>query len=298
MKLIIVSGRSGSGKSTALHVLEDLGYYCIDNLPIGLLSPLTREALNSAEARQHIAVSIDARNLSGDIANFETLYNQLQHPHLSLEIIYLDAADQMLLQRFHATRRKHPLSTPERSLSEAIKDEKALLEPIARLADLHIDTTERSMYELREMVRERVVGRGAQQMALLIQSFGYKHGVPVDSDFVFDVRCLPNPYWDPSLRGYTGLDPAIQAFLESQSDTGRLLGDLKDFLDQWLPSFHNVNRSYMTVSIGCTGGQHRSVYMAEQLAGHFAHYFSNVQVRHTELPEHRETSLGEDGTSS
>lgn len=298
MKLIIVSGRSGSGKSTALHVLEDLGYYCIDNLPIGLLSPLTQEALNSTQARQHIAVSIDARNLSGDIANFETLYNQLQHPDLSLEIIYLDAADQMLLQRFHATRRKHPLSTPERSLSEAIKDEKTLLEPIARLADLHIDTTDRSMYELREMVRERVVERGAQQMALLIQSFGYKHGVPVDSDFVFDVRCLPNPYWDTSLRGYTGLDAPVQAFLEAQPDTNRLLDDLKTLLDQWLPGFHNVNRSYMTISIGCTGGQHRSVYMAQQLARHFAERFSNVQVRHTELPEYRETSLGEDDASS
>lgn len=294
MKLIIVSGRSGSGKSTALHVLEDLGYYCIDNLPIGLLSPLTREALNSPEARQHIAVSIDARNLSGDIANFETLYNQLQHPDLSLEIIYLDAADQILLQRFHATRRKHPLSTPERSLSEAIKDEKVLLEPIARLADLHIDTSERSMYELREMVRERVVGRGAQQMALLVQSFGYKHGVPVDSDFVFDVRCLPNPYWDTRLRGYTGADEPVQTFLEHQPETGPLLNDLRDFLDRWLPGFHNVNRSYMTISIGCTGGQHRSVYIAEQLAAHFVTRFSNVQLRHTELPEHRETSLGED----
>ena len=298
MKLIIVSGRSGSGKSTALHVLEDLGYYCIDNLPIGLLSPLTQEALNSAEARQHIAVSIDARNLSGDITNFETLYYQLQHPELSLEIIYLDALDQMLLQRFHATRRKHPLSTPERSLSEAIKDEKALLEPIARLADLHIDTTERSMYELREMVRERIATRGVQQMALLIQSFGYKHGVPVDSDFVFDVRCLPNPYWDTSLRGYTGLDAPVQTFLEAQPDTSRMHGDLKDFLDRWLPAFHTVNRSYMTVSIGCTGGQHRSVYMAELLASHFATRFNNVQVRHTELPEHRETSLGEDEASS
>ena len=298
MKLIIVSGRSGSGKSTALHVLEDLGYYCIDNLPIGLLSPLTQEALNSPEARQHIAVSIDARNLSGDIANFETLYNQLQHPELNLEIIYLDAADQMLLQRFHATRRKHPLSTPERSLSEAIKDEKSLLEPIARLADLHIDTTERSMYELREMVRERIAGRGAQQMALLIQSFGYKHGVPVDSDFVFDVRCLPNPYWDTSLRSYTGLDSPVQTFLQAQPDTNRLLEDIRSFLDRWLPGFHSVNRSYMTVSIGCTGGQHRSVYISEQLAAHFGAHFSNVQVRHSELPEHRETSLGENNTPS
>mgnify|MGYP006421514413 CR=1 FL=1 len=298
MKLIIVSGRSGSGKSTALHVLEDLGYYCIDNLPIGLLSPLTREALNSSQAKQEIAASIDARNLSDDITHFETLYSQLQHPRLSLEIIYLDAADQMLIQRFHATRRKHPLSTPERSLSEAIRDEKVLLEPITRLADLHIDTTEKSMYELRELVRERIAGRGVQQMALLVQSFGYKHGVPVDSDFVFDVRCLPNPYWDTSLRDLNGIDAPVQRFLEAQADTGRLLGDLRGFLDRWLPGFHNGNRSYMTISIGCTGGQHRSVYIAEQLASHFAGVFKNIQIRHTELPGHRETSLGEDGSST
>ena len=298
MKLIIVSGRSGSGKSTALHVMEDLGYYCIDNLPIGLLSPLTREALNSPQGRQEIAVSIDARNLSADIANFETLYHQLQHPGLSVEVIYLDSADQMLIQRFHATRRKHPLSAPERSLSEAIKDEKALLDPIARLADLHIDTTEKSMYELRDLVRERVVERGAQQMALLIQSFGYKHGVPVDSDFVFDVRCLPNPYWDTSLRHHTGVDAPIRSFLEQQPDTAKLLGDLRGLLDRWLPGFHNVNRSYMTISIGCTGGQHRSVYIADELAAHFANFFSNVQVRHTELPEHPETNLGEGGSES
>ncbi|MEQ6884342.1 RNase adapter RapZ [Salicola sp. Rm-C-2C1-2] len=284
MKVTIVSGRSGSGKSTALHVLEDLGYYCIDNLPIGLLQPLTRKALESGEQQRDIAVSIDARNLSADIADFENLYCQLQHPELRVEIIYLDAADSILLKRFHQTRRKHPLSTSARSLSEAIQDEKALLEPIARLADLHIDTTERSMYELRDMVRERVVGRDEQQMALLIQSFGYKHGVPIDSDFVFDVRCLPNPFWDESLRGYTGLDAPIRDYLTGQPGTTALLDDIKGFLDRWLPEFHTVNRSYMTVSLGCTGGQHRSVYVAEELACHLGAAFSTIQVRHTELP--------------
>lgn len=284
MKLIIVSGRSGSGKSTALHVLEDLGYYCIDNLPIGLLSPLTREALDAEDApRRHIAVSIDARNLSSDIANFESLYRKLQNPNLSLEIIYLDAAEETLLQRFHATRRKHPLSSHERSLTEAMREEKILLEPIAGLADLHIDTTDRTMYELRDMVRERVVGRQEQQLALLVQSFGYKHGVPVDSDFVFDVRCLPNPYWDTRLRSYNGLDAPVQQFLEGQSETQAMIDDLRNFLDRWLPRFHNVNRSYMTISIGCTGGQHRSVYIAERLGEHLRLQHNNVQTRHTEL---------------
>jgi len=284
MKLIIVSGRSGSGKSTALHVLEDLGFYCIDNLPIGLLFPLTEEALKSGDDdRRRIAVSIDARNLSRDIANFEHLYNQLQRPGLSIEIIYLDAANQTLLQRFHATRRKHPLSTSKRSLVEAISAEKTLLDPIARLADLHIDTSDLSMYELRDMVKQRVAGRKEQELAVLVQSFGFKHGVPVDSDFVFDVRCLPNPYWDTSLRSMTGLEKPVQDFLDAEPDTQALFTDLTGLLERWLPRFRSSNRSYMTLSIGCTGGQHRSVYMAEKLGNHLLQHYNNVQIRHTEL---------------
>lgn len=285
MKLVIVSGRSGSGKSTALHVLEDLGYYCIDNLPIGLLFPLTEEAGKTETSRgRNIAVSIDARNLSDEITNFEDIYQQLQKSCLTIEIIYLDAEDQALLQRFHATRRKHPLSSERISLTEAIRQEQKLLEPIARLADLHIDTTNLSMYELRDMVKQRVVGRREQELALLFQSFGFKHGVPVDSDFVFDVRCLPNPYWDTSLRSMTGLDGPVQDFLEQHAQTQALLQDLTGLLERWLPHFRTTNRSYMTISIGCTGGQHRSVYVCEQLATHFSANNNNVQVRHTELP--------------
>lgn len=285
MKLIIVSGRSGSGKSTALHVLEDLGYYCIDNLPIGLLFPLTEEARNAAPDKlRNIAVSIDARNLSDEIANFEDIHTRLGSSAMKVEIIFLDATDQALLQRFHATRRKHPLSDGSTSLREAITDEKQLLEPLARLADLYIDTSELSMYELRDMVKQRIVGRREQELALLFQSFGFKHGVPVDSDYVFDVRCLPNPYWDPNLRKYTGLDPEIQNFLESQEATTGMLNELKRFLEAWLPAFRASNRSYMTISIGCTGGQHRSVYMCDQLSRYFKDQYSNVQVRHTELP--------------
>ncbi|MFE8072115.1 RNase adapter RapZ [Marinobacteraceae bacterium S3BR75-40.1] len=285
MKLIIVSGRSGSGKSTALHVLEDLGHYCIDNLPIGLLFPLTEEACKGGSERlKQMAVSIDARNLSADISDFESLYQQLQRPGLTLEIIYLDADNQMLLQRFHATRRKHPLSSNETSLKEAIAQEKKLLEPIARLADLQIDTSDLSIYELRDMVKQRVAGRKEQDLALLIQSFGFKHGVPVDSDFVFDVRCLPNPYWDTNLRSFTGLDQPVVDFLEAQEDTQALYDDVRGLLERWLPRFRSSNRSYMTVSIGCTGGQHRSVYMAQKLGQYFAAEYGNVQIRHTELP--------------
>ncbi|WP_152207661.1 RNase adapter RapZ [Marinobacter changyiensis] len=286
MKLIIVSGRSGSGKSTVLHVLEDLGYYCIDNLPIGLLFPLTREAITNSSASRlsKIAVSIDARNLSDEIANFESIYEQLQQSGLIVEIVFLDATDQSLLQRFHATRRKHPLSDDRTSLREAIVNEKLLLESLARLADLHIDTTGLSMYELRDMVKQRIAGRREQELALLFQSFGFKHGVPVDSDYVFDVRCLPNPYWDTSLRGFTGLDPEVASFLESEPATRRMIDDLTRLLETWLPDFARNNRSYMTISVGCTGGQHRSVYLCEQLGKYFSDNYSNVQVRHSELP--------------
>ncbi|MBB5322122.1 RNase adapter RapZ [Marinobacter oulmenensis] len=289
MKLIIVSGRSGSGKSTALHVLEDLGFYCVDNLPIGLLIPLTREAApQEAPGRlKRMAVSIDARNLSDELANFETIYRQLEDSGIAMDIIFLDADESSLLQRFHATRRKHPLSDDQTSLREAITSEKTLLEPLSRLADLYINTTGLSMYELRDMVKQRVAGRRDQELALLFQSFGYKHGVPVDSDYVFDVRCLPNPYWDHSLRRYIGTDQPVIEFLEREPLTGQMVQDLTGFLDTWLPAFAHTNRSYLTISIGCTGGQHRSVYVCEQLGRHFGQQYSNVQVRHTELPHLR-----------
>lgn len=289
MKLIIVSGRSGSGKSTALHVLEDLGYYCIDNLPIGLLFPLTREAAAQEKPGRldRMAVSIDARNLSDALADFADIHKRLEATGVDIEIVFLDADEQSLLQRFHATRRKHPLSNDRVSLREAILQEKKLLEPLSRLADLYINTTGMSMYELRDQVRQRIAGRKDQELALLFQSFGFKHGVPLDSDFVFDVRCLPNPFWDNSLRRYNGLDQPVIDFLEREPGTRAMVGDLIRFLENWLPDFASSNRTYMTISIGCTGGQHRSVYVCEQLAQHFRRNYSNVQVRHTELPHLR-----------
>ncbi|MFD2229666.1 RNase adapter RapZ [Alkalimarinus sediminis] len=285
MKLVIVSGRSGSGKSTALHVLEDLGFYCIDNLPIGLLLPLADEALISEESRlEKIAVSIDARNLSTGIDQFTDIVNQFQHRHFDMDIIYLDALNQTLLKRFHATRRKHPLSNDSVSLKEAIEAEKELLSPISSAADLVVDTSDMTMYQLRDLIKERVVGRTGQDIALLFQSFGFKHGVPIDADFVFDVRCLPNPYWDQSLRAYTGKDQLIHNFLEQHPETGEMLSDIVNYLNKWLPQFANSNRSYLTIGIGCTGGQHRSVYICEKLGETFKSMQSNVQVRHKELP--------------
>jgi len=284
MKLVIISGRSGSGKSTALNMLEDLGYYCVDNLPVRLLLPLTQEALKTQETRlEKIAVSIDARNLSSGINQFHDMYQQIKATPIIMDIIYLDALDQALLKRFHATRRKHPLSTEKISLKEAIKQERSLLSPIAINADLVVDTSSISIYQLRDLIRLRVAGRKNQDLALLFESFGFKHGVPIDADYVFDVRCLPNPYWDPSLRKYTGLDQPIQNFLQKKPEPQAMLDSIIQFLDTWIPSFEVSNRSYLTIAIGCTGGQHRSVYICDQLNNYYQNKYPNVQIRHTEI---------------
>ena len=285
MKLIIVSGRSGSGKSTALNVLEDLGYYCIDNLPVGLLLELVSQSTQSQDKRlSHVAVSIDARNLSGGIEKFPAFHKECLQQKIDVDVLFLDAKSETLLKRFHSTRRKHPLSDATRSLKEAIEHEAVLLDPIARHADLNIDTSNLSLYELRDLVKLRVAGRKSQDVALLFQSFGFKHGVPSDADFVFDVRCLPNPFWDPALRGYTGLEDPVIDFLAAQPETEEMSQDIISFLDKWIPRFRDSNRSYMTIAIGCTGGQHRSVYLCEQIGRHFATNHENVQIRHKELP--------------
>jgi len=285
MKLVIVSGRSGSGKSTALHVLEDLGYYCIDNLPVGLLLELGKQAVTGKDNRfENIAISIDARNLQSGIESFPSFYNELKQQNVEVDIIFLDADSETLLKRFHATRRKHPLSDYSRSLTEAIEKERCLLSSISSKADLTVDTSKLSLYELRDLIKVRVSGRKSQELAILFQSFGFKHGVPSDADFVFDVRCLPNPYWDPNLRSYTGLDTPVKSFMAAQSESDLMIKDISNFLSTWLTKFKDSNRSYMTIAIGCTGGQHRSVYICEKIGLHFKDQFKNVQIRHKELP--------------
>lgn len=283
MKLVVISGRSGSGKSTALDLLEDLGFYCIDNLPVGLLQNLLDQIQSGHGQMSSVAVSIDARNIQADLANFSEIINKLDHKQCQLEIIYLDAHSDTLLTRFSATRRKHPLTGPDVPLLEAIDREKAVLQHIADMADLTVDTTHLSMHQLRSMIKERVVQKQGADMSLLFESFGFKHGIPKDSDLVFDVRCLPNPYWDPALRQYTGQDLPIQTFLQDDEHVVAMFNDIQSFLKKWLPQFEANNRTYMTVSIGCTGGQHRSVYMAERLFAAYENEFSNVQVRHREL---------------
>ena len=285
MKLTIISGRSGSGKSTVLHVLEDRGYYCIDNLPASLLSSLANRISSDATGIPNVAVSIDARNISADLDQFPSIINELKRKSLDTEIVFLDANSQTLLKRFSESRRKHPLSSAAIGLKEAIDKESELLEPISVMASLSIDTSNMSLHQLRDTVKNRLLDDQQATLALLFQSFGFKNGLPVDADIVYDVRCLPNPYWNNSLRSLTGLDDAVVAFLDSQEEVQEMCSDIGNFLQKWLPSFENNNRSYITVALGCTGGQHRSVYMCEKLGEIFSIQSSNVQVRHRELDQ-------------
>lgn len=287
MKLIIISGRSGSGKSTALHVLEDMGYYCIDNLPAGLLPQLAQQIRlpkKNENTDKNVAVSIDARNTFTDFILFTELLRQLEeNDNVLCDVIYLDANSTTLIKRFSETRRKHPLSNEKIGLKEAISIEKEMLEPIAIRADLTIDTSTKTLHELRDLIKKRLIGTSPSGMSLLFQSFGFKSGIPVDADLVYDVRCLPNPYWKVNLRSQTGLDSGVKAFLDSSSDVQEMLTDIQQYLERWLPVFQANNRSYMTVAIGCTGGQHRSVYITEVLKKHFEQKIDNTQVRHREL---------------
>lgn len=283
MKLIIVSGLSGSGKSIALHTLEDLGYYCVDNLPMVLLPAFAAELVkDDSGAGRKAAVAIDARNRAADLPRFPILVKDLEATGLDCEIVFLSADDDALLRRFSETRRRHPLSGQDLPLAEAIALERGLLEPISVSADWHIDTTHTNVHQLRDLVRHRVE-RKPGTLSLLFQSFGFKHGVPNDTDFVFDVRCLPNPHWEPRLRPLTGCDREVIEFLESASQVEQMFQEITRFLETWVPSFQAGGRSYLTVSIGCTGGQHRSVYMVERLASHFRGRDIGISTRHREL---------------
>lgn len=287
MRLIIVSGLSGSGKSVALHMLEDLDFYCIDNIPAVLLTSVISEIIATRDRAYDLtAVGVDARNRPADIDAVPQLVEKLRSDGVGCEVLFLHADDDILLKRYSETRRKHPLSGRGLSLREAIARERQLLAPIRDAADLIIDTTRSSVHELRDAVRSRIEPRAEGKLSLLFESFGYKHGIPSDADFVFDVRCLPNPYWDNVLRPWSGKDAPVVEYLEGQADVRRMLADITAFLDAWIPAFKQSSRSYLTVAIGCTGGQHRSVYIAEQLAAHFSASYDHVLTRHTELSAH------------
>ena len=283
MKLIIVSGQSGSGKSIALRVLEDLGYYCVDNLPVKLL-PQLLQTLN--DQTEKVAVSIDVRNLPTEKTELNDIIIELR-ASTELTSLFLDTNQSVLIKRYSETRRLHPLTKDELSLSQAIEIEKKRLSPLALLADLKIDTTELNIHELSEQIKERILGKKNNQLVLVFQSFGFKHGLPMDADYVFDVRFLPNPHWIPELKPYTGLDEPVIKYLSQQPEVMSFSQQIENLLTTWLPMLEKNNRSYVTVAIGCTGGQHRSVFIAEQLAKSFKLQDRVVQTRHQTLEKNK-----------
>ena len=281
MKLIVVSGRSGSGKTVALRVLEDLGYYCVDNLPVSLLFQLVAELRGKYD---QIAVSIDVRNLPATAEDLVSILDEIrQHQDLQFSSFFFDADNATLLKRYGESRRLHPLSRQQFTLAQAIRQETDLLSPLSSSADLRIDTSHISIHELSEQIRERVLGKKEHELVMVFESFGFKHGIAKDADFVFDARFLPNPHWIAELKPLTGLDEPVQRYLQSQPDVVKYINQLISLLETWLPQLERNNRSYVTVAIGCTSGQHRSVFIAEQLANHFLVLGKNVQRRHRTL---------------
>lgn len=277
-RILIVTGQSGSGKSSALQVLEDLGYYCIDNLPLALLPEIVAK-LDRENNLEQLALGVDVRSTREDLQEFDHVFQQLQQ-HGSVDIIYLTTRDQELISRFSASRRPHPLSGRFKSLNACIQEEKSLLQPIQMRSTVHIDTTDKSVHDLKHILLSKL-GQ-ANNLILILQSFGFKHGIPLDADYVFDVRHLPNPHWDLELRKYSGLDQPVQKFLEQSPQTEEMFSDIYHFLDKWLPAFAEGHRHYMTVSIGCTGGQHRSVYIVDRLKKALEAKWS-IQVLHREM---------------
>ena len=282
LKFIVVSGRSGSGKSTALGVLEDAGFNCIDNLPALLIKPIVEETLYTENPDQTgLAICIDARNKS--LNKFTELYEEIDRNKIDCELVFFDAVDEILLKRFSEAQRPHPLTRKDRDLQEAINLESKFLNKISEKADLRIDTSALTERELRNLIIERVVKRKAKTLNLAFSSFGYKYGVPKDADYVFDMRCLPNPFWSKHLKNLTGLDEEVKTFLDQQVLVGEMVTDLIFYLGKWISRFQDYNKLYMTVAVGCTGGQHRSVYVVEKLARYFEEKPMNVIVRHREL---------------
>lgn len=288
MRLIVVSGQSGAGKSVALRVLEDLGYYCVDNLPVNLLNDFVKSV---SEINQNVAVSIDIRNLPKEPQLVTDTLEQLKSAtDIDVNVLFLDASKQTLLKRYSETRRIHPLSIGQEKLSleQAIDLEKTLLAPLAEQASIVIDSSECNLYELSEKVRFKVEGKEKQELIIIFQSFGFKFGLPSDADYVFDVRFLPNPHWEPDLRPLTGLDAPIHSFLEKHPEVIELKQQIQGFVEQWLPMLEKNNRSYLTVAIGCTGGKHRSVYLTQKIGEYFEQLGHQVQIRHASLEKHQQ----------
>ncbi len=283
-RLLILSGLSGAGKTIALNTLEDLGIYCIDNLPVSLLPGLARQIIKGGlESTPEIAIGIDARNPKDEIKKLPGLIDSLRKQRLKVELVFIDANNTVLTRRFSETRRKHPLSSRKITLRDAIKHERRIMDALSACADIRIDTSFTQMHQLRDIVRKRIAERPQASLSLQFISFGYKHGVPADADFVFDTRCLPNPHWKPSLRSLTGRDAAVRKFLHKQKEVGEMIMDIRKFLTRWMPRFEADNRSYLSIAIGCTGGHHRSVYIVEELSEHFSCQGKHVITQHRDI---------------
>jgi UPF0042 nucleotide-binding protein len=282
MKLMVISGRSGSGKSVALRVLEDLGFYCVDNLPVDLLPAFISA---NANVQQDIAVSIDVRNWPQCHQEISSLLKEIRQ-HIEVSVIFIDANDETLIKRYSETRRLHPLSRNNMTLEQAIHHEHELLQDLKKHADIVIDSTQFSIHDLSESLRNRIIGKPSQDLVMVFESFGFKHGLPSDADFVFDVRFLPNPHWIATLRPQTGLDEEVQQYLSGHTEVTQLIYQIRTFIENWLPMLEKNNRSYLTVAIGCTGGQHRSVYVTQQLGEYFQSKRHKVQIRHRSLEKY------------
>jgi len=284
VRILIVSGLSGSGKSVALHMLEDLGFYCIDNIPAALLKSFISHTVRSPEPTyERTAIGLDARNTAAEIASVPRLIDELKRSGIQCEVLFLVTSEEELLRRFSETRRKHPMSRDNLDLREAMAKEREILEPIVYAADLVIDTSRMGVHELRDIVHQRLEQRSEGRLSITFESFGFKHGIPGDADFVFDARSIPNPYWEPTLRKLTGRDAEVVKFLEAQEAAGRLIEDIAQFILARVPEYTANNRGYLTVAVGCTGGQHRSVYIVDRLAERFAKRFNQVSARHSAL---------------
>lgn len=285
MKLVIISGLSGSGKSVAINTLEDDDYYCIDNMPLSMLLTCIEHLTTTTSFHyEKIAIGVDARNASKDIISFPDIVKAIKDRGIDLKLIHLEADEETLIQRYSETRRKHPLTKNGLPLVEAIHMEKNILEDLVLLADLRIDTTATNVRQLRSIINERVCKKTSARLTILLQSFGFKYGVPKDSDYVFDVRCLPNPYWEKSLRELTGKDDEVVEFLQSHDEVIQMIDSISEFIEKWLPLFIKENRSYLSVSIGCTGGHHRSVHVTEYLSNRFDDFNdTHVSIRHRDL---------------
>jgi UPF0042 nucleotide-binding protein len=282
LHLIVLTGMSGGGKTVALRALEDLEFYCVDNLPSALLPQLVEAAAHNDVDRNRIAVGVDVRNRSEDFQHLPKVLSELAGKGVQVHLIFIDCNDEVLIKRYSETRRRHPLAQRGVSLADAIGEERRLLRPLVGIAEKVIDSSDMNVHQLRRLIATGYA-QATEGLTLMFQSFAFKRGLPLDSDFVFDARCLPNPHWQPQLRPLSGKDGPVRSFLQSQAVVGEYLADTQRWLDAWLPRFEQDDRSYVTVAIGCTGGRHRSVYLVEQLAAHFRTSRESVLTFHREL---------------